>query len=115
MATVEICTYRVPDEVEELDLTGYEVVASDGPVGKVTEASYELGASWLVVNTGPPIVGRKALLPAGIIERIDPDERMLYVDRSRDDIEAAPEHDPSGYRDQEVRLALAGYYAGLYE
>jgi hypothetical protein len=114
MATLEIYSFRAPEEVEELDLKGFEVEATDGPVGKVTEASYELGSSWLVVDTGPLIVGRKVLLPAGVIERIDPEERKIYVDRTRDEIKAAPEHDPSGYRDQEVRLALADYYAGLY-
>jgi hypothetical protein len=114
MTVVEICTYRAPGEVEELDLTGFEVEAVDGPVGKVTEASYELGSSWLVVNTGPPIIGNKVLLPAGIIERIDPAERKIHVDRTRAEIEAAPEHDPSGYRDQEVGLALADYYADFY-
>ena len=115
MAVVEICTYRAPGEVEELDLTGFEVEAVDGPVGKVTEASYELGASWLVANTGAPIIGKKLLLPAGIIERIDPEERKIHVDRTREEIENAPEHDPSGYRDQELRLALADYYSGFYE
>jgi hypothetical protein len=115
MAVVEIWTYRALENVEELDLTGFEVEAIDGPVGKVTEASYELGASWLVVNTGPPVLGKKVLLPAGIIERIDPEERKIFVDRTRDEIKAAPEHDPSGYRDQEHRLALADYYGGFYE
>jgi len=114
MATLEIWSFRSPGEVEEIDLDDYEVEASDGPVGKVTEASYELGSSWLVVDTGPWILGKKVLLPAGVFERIDPEERKLYVDRTREEIKAAPEHDPSGYRDQEVRLALADYYTGLY-
>ena len=87
---VEICTFRAPEEVEELDLKGFEVEAVDGPVGKVTEASYELGSSWLVVDTGPWIIGKKVLLPAGVIERIDPEERKIYVDRTRDEIKAAP-------------------------
>jgi hypothetical protein len=114
MATLEICNFRAPAEVEEVDLKGFEVEAADGDVGKVTEASYELGSSWLVVDTGPWVVGRKVLLPAGVIERIDQEERKIHVDRTRDEIKAAPEHDPSGYRDQEVRLALADYYAALY-
>jgi hypothetical protein len=115
MAVVEIWTYRTQEQAEDLDLSGFEVEAADGSVGKVTEASYELGASWLVVHTGPPVVGKKVLLPAGIIERIDSEERKIYVDRTHDEIKAAPEHDPSGYRDQEQRLALADYYAGFYE
>ena len=115
MPEIEIWAFRAGGEVEEVDLDGFEVEAVDGPVGKVTEASYELGSSWLVVDTGPPVLGRKVLLPAGVIEQIDAGERKLHVDRTREEIKAAPEHDPSGYRDQEVRLALADYYAGFYE
>ena len=111
MAVVEIWTYSTEAPIEELDLTGYTVEATDGEVGKVTEASNELGASWLVVDTGPLIFGRKVLLPAGVITQIDPEERKIYVDRTRDEIKAAPEHDPSGYRDQEYRLAIAEHYA----
>ena len=38
----------------------------------------------------------------------------MYVDRTREEIKNAPEHDPSGYADQEYRLALADYYARFY-
>ena len=112
--TLEIWTYRETDVIEPLDLTGFEVEASDGKVGTVEEASYELGSSWLVVDTGPWILGKKVLLPAGTIEQVDPEERKLYVDRTRDEIKSAPEHDPSGYAEQEYRLALADYYARYY-
>ena len=110
---VEIWTYRI-DEVEDVDLEGFAVEATDGEVGTITEASYELGSSWLVVDTGPWIIGKKVLLPAGTIEQIDREARKVFVDRTRDEIEAAPEHDPSGYADQEYRLALAEYYATFY-
>jgi hypothetical protein len=111
---VEMWTYREADSVEDVDLRGFELEATDGPVGKVEEATYELGSSWLVVDTGPWIFGRKVLLPAGTIASIDTDERKLYADRTRDEIKEAPEHDPSGYAEQEYRLALADYYARFY-
>jgi hypothetical protein len=111
---VEIWTFREPAAIEDLDLAGYTVEAIDGEVGKVDDAAYELGSSWLVVDTGPWILGRKVLLPAGTVTEIDPVERKVHVDRSRDDIKSAPEHDPSGYADQEYRLALADYYASYY-
>jgi hypothetical protein len=114
MAVVEIWTYQAQQPIEDLDLEGYKVEATDGEVGKVTEASTELGSSWLVVDTGPWIIGKKVLLPARTIEQVDPDERRIRVDRTRDEIKAAPEHDPSGYRDQEYRLALADYYSDFY-
>jgi hypothetical protein len=111
MAVVEIWTYQAAAPIDDVDLTGYTVEATDGEVGKVTEASNELGASWLVVDTGPWILGKKVLLPAGVISEVDPEERKIFVDRTRDEIKAAPEHDPSGYRDQEYRLAIAEHYA----
>jgi hypothetical protein len=50
----------------EVDLTGYSVAAVDGDIGHVQEATNELlGASYLLVDTGPWILGRKVMLPAG--------------------------------------------------
>jgi hypothetical protein len=111
---VDLWTYREADALQEVDVTGFEVEATDGEVGTVVEAAYELGSSWLVVDTGPWIFGRKVLLPAGTVESVDTEARKLYVDRTRDEIKSAPEHDPSGYADQEYRLALADYYARFY-
>ena len=111
---VEMWTYRETGTVEELDLKGFEVEATDGKVGEIEDAAYELGSSWLVVDTGPWILGKKVLLPAGTIASIDVEKRRVYVDRTREEIKNAPEHDPSGYADQEYRLALADYYARFY-
>jgi hypothetical protein len=111
---VEMWTYREADTVEDVDLTGFEVDAIDGPVGKIEDAAYELGSSWLVVDTGPWIFGKKVLLPAGTVKSIDPEARKVYVDRTREEIKSAPEHDPSGYAEQEYRLALADYYSRFY-
>src|SRR5918996_4369961 len=109
---VEMWTYRGEIETaEDIDLTGFEVEGTDGEVGKIVDAAYELGSSWLVVDTGPWILGKKVLLPAGTVESIDAEARKVFVDRSREEIKNAPEHDPSGYADQEYRLALADYYA----
>jgi hypothetical protein len=110
----ELWTYREAEALEEVDVAGFEVEATDGVVGTVEEAAYELGSSWLVVDTGPWIFGRKVLLPAGTVESVDLDARKLHVDRTREEIKASPEHDPSGYADQEYRLALADYYARFY-
>ena len=73
------------------DITGYKVHATDGDIGKVDEASMEVGASQIVVDTGPWIFGRKVLLPAACIERIDRDDEKVYVDRSKDQIKDSPE------------------------
>jgi hypothetical protein len=113
---VEIWTYReaVMDPVTDLDLTGFQVEAKDGEIGKVDKASYDAGTSSVIVDTGPWILGKKVLLPAGTIESIDLEDGTIYVDRTKDEIKNAPEWDPSGYVEQEHRLALDDYYGRFY-
>jgi hypothetical protein len=74
---------------DELDLTGYPIAAVDGDIGRVDRATYETGASYLVVDTGPWVFGRRVMLPAGLVERIDSAEKMVYVDRTKDQIKDA--------------------------
>lgn len=45
------------------DTVGYGVEALDGNIGKIDEASDETGASYVVVDTGPWIFGKKVVLP----------------------------------------------------
>ena len=56
-----------------VDLSGFKVEAVDGSIGKVDEATNEAGGSFVVVDTGPWIFGKKVMLPAGLISDIDPD------------------------------------------
>jgi hypothetical protein len=93
-----------------LDLTGYAVQAVDGEIGKVDEATDTTGDAHLVVDTGPWIFGRRVLLPAGVVARVDHQTRTVHVDRSRDQIREAPEYvDAEDYHDR-----LAGYYRDTY-
>ena len=112
MAVVDLWSYR--DAVEDIDLGDFKVEAVDGEIGKVSEATYRTGGSWIVIETGPWILGKKVMLPAGTVERIDFDEKKIYVDRSKEEIKNAPEYDPSGYAEQEHRLRLADYYSSFY-
>jgi hypothetical protein len=109
---VDIWSYR--ETVSDLDLTGFTVEAVDGEIGKVDEATYEAGSDAVIVDTGPWIIGHKAMLPAGTIERVDLEEEKVFVDRTKDEIKAAPEFDPSGYAQQEYRLRIADYYERFY-
>jgi hypothetical protein len=95
------------------DLSGYSIAALDGDIGHVDHATIELGASHLVVDTGPWIFGRKVLLPAGVVERIDTAEKKVYVDRTKDQIKDAPEYDQT-VDDAQYRERLGGYYADTY-
>ena len=72
-------TYRDNLATGERDLVGYKVEAADGSIGKIDEASDEAGAAYVVVDTGPWIFGKKRMIPAGVIERIDVDAELVYV------------------------------------
>ena len=101
--------------VEGGALTGFEVHATDGHIGKVDEASIEVGASQVVVDTGPWIFGRKVLLPAACVERIDWNEEKVYVDRTKDQIKSSPELDEgSTWSDPTYRDNVGAYWRGTY-
>ena len=108
MATLDVWTYR--SQATEMDLTGFTVEAIDGDIGKVDEATYDVGGSYVVVNTGPWIFGKKVMLPAGVIRDIDLDAETVFVNRTKDEIKNAPEFDEERYRDEGYRGELGGYY-----
>jgi hypothetical protein len=110
MSTSDLWTYPATTGAGTLDLTCYSVEATDGSIGKIDEASTEVGASYVVVDTGPWIFGKKVVLPAGVVDRVDHDAECVFVNRSKDEIKNAPEFDPDHYRDTEYRDRLSGYY-----
>jgi hypothetical protein len=110
MATVGMWTFSTTVDLTKLDLTGFKVEARDGGIGKVDEATYEAGGSFIVVDTGPWIFGKKVLLPAGVIRDIDPDTETIFVNLTKDEIKNAPEFDEDRYRDESYRNELSGYY-----
>ena len=93
------------------DLVNFKVEASDGSVGKVMDATYEAGESYLVVQTGSTLFSKRVVLPAGIIDRIDHDGKTIYIDRTQDEVKAAPEFDEERYREAYYREELGSYYA----
>jgi hypothetical protein len=113
---MEVWSYRTVTELgadtldPQIDLTGFGVEAIDGSIGKVDEASYESGRSHLVVDTGPWIFGKKVMLPAGVVQRIDQDDKNVYVNRTKDQIKNAPEFDESLLADESYRGELGSYY-----
>ena len=104
-------SYRDEAGVTGSELIGYKVEATDGGIGKVDGASNEVNASYLVVDTGPWIFGKKVMLPAGVVNRVDHDEQKVFVDRSKDEIKAAPEFDEATHADPAYRDKLGGYYS----
>jgi hypothetical protein len=99
------------DFAEMGPLEGYSIEARDGSFGKVNEASYEVGSSYVVVDTGPRIFGKHVLLPAGVIERVDHDAERVFVALTKWQIKKSPEFDESTYRQESYRSSVGDYYA----
>jgi hypothetical protein len=111
----DVWTYREASQLgasidPTVDLSGYEVEATDGSIGKVDEATYETGRSFLVVDTGPWIFGKKVMLPAGVIRSIDTTDERVFVNRTKDQIKDSPEYDDSMLDDESYRSRLGSYY-----
>jgi len=92
------------------DISGFSVEAIDGSIGKVDDATYDLGRSYLVVDTGPWIFGTKVMIPAGTVRGIDETEEMVFVNRTKDQIKNAPEYDESFAQEDTYRSDLGAYY-----
>lgn len=114
--TTDVWTFRDHHELgsnvmeTHADISGFSVEAVDGSVGKVDEATYDAGGSYLVVDTGPWIFGKKVMIPAGVVRGIDETDETVFVNRTKDQIKDAPEFDDSLARDDEYRGSLSTYY-----
>ncbi|WP_321368615.1 PRC-barrel domain-containing protein [uncultured Desulfuromusa sp.] len=75
------------------DLTGYGFLAQDAEVGRLEEIYFDdhyWHARYLVVKTGNWLLGRRVLLVPEVIEGIDDEEKNLWVNLTRQQIENAP-------------------------
>ncbi|MFF1833454.1 PRC-barrel domain-containing protein [Streptomyces sp. NPDC058231] len=92
-------------------LIGYKVEAVDGSIGKVDKHSDDVGAAYLVVDTGVWIFGKHVLLPAGTVTRVDAAAEKIYVERTKDQIKDAPEFDKDKHLgDLDHRQQTGEYY-----
>lgn len=100
-------TYRTDGLVD-----GFDVEARDGRIGHIDETSAEGHDRYLVVDTGFWIFGKKRLIPAGVVERIDYDEKKVYVEMTKDQIKNAPDLDETTDRTQNTwhRDNAGSYY-----
>lgn len=98
------------------NLLGFTVEASDGDIGTVEDASTEEGTSWILVDTGPWIFGRKVVLPAGTIGKIDLAAERVHVDLTKDEVKDSPPptNELGRAPDSTYRGMLNVYYGGIY-
>ena len=96
------------------DLIGYDVEAIDGHIGKIDEQTVDSDRYSLVVDTGFWIFGKKREIPAGTVERINHDERKIFVHMTKDNIKGAPEYVTIADRsDFHWRDTHDDYYRGI--
>jgi hypothetical protein len=112
MTTNDMWTYSAEAPTGPMDVQGFKVEAIDGDIGKVDEATYDIGSASIVVDTGPWIFGRKVVIPAGLLDQIDLEHQRIQVRLTKDQIKQSPEYDETmgGYRSEEYRDRLGSYY-----
>ena len=107
--STDLWTFR-DQRLMTTDITGFEVEATDGDIGKVDDATNEVGGSYVVVDTGPWIFGKKVMLPASVLDDIDLDAQKIYVRRTKDEIKNAPEFDETRLSEEAYRDEYTTYY-----
>jgi hypothetical protein len=105
----ETWTYRDDSWSTGGDIIGYDVEASDGSIGKIDAKSDEASSSYIVVDTGFWIFGKKRLIPAGAVTSVDHDDDKVYVAMTKDEIKNAPDYEESSY-DDAARASHESYY-----
>jgi len=109
---IDVWTYRtgIDATASGRSVVGYGVESLDGSIGKVDEATYDVSGSFIVVDTGPWIFGKKVMLPAGVIRDVDNNDEKIFVNRTKEQVKSAPEFDDTLIRDDEYRGRLGSYY-----
>ena len=85
----------------DVDIVGYGVRAADGDIGSVDEATWDVHSGRIVVDTGPWILGHKVILPAGLIERIDPESETVLVACTQEQVRNAPRYEDENLDEDE--------------
>lgn len=92
---------------EDGTVVGYDVEAVDGSIGTVDDATTDTDRGHVVVDTGPWIFGTKRLIPAGLVNEVDHEARLVRVSLSKDQVRAAPDFEEMS---EEARARHAEYY-----
>ena len=113
-AITDLWSWRDTATSQPTDLVGFQVVATDGAIGNLDAATYDVGGSYIVVDTGFWIFGKKRMLPAGVIDRIDYDRREVLVNLAKDEIRQAPDYDAEREREEAYRQDVGTYYGPYF-
>lgn len=94
-----------------LDLVGYRVEAIDGHIGEVDSATFDDGSSCLIVDTGFWLSGKRRMVPAGYLGRIDDLARTLHLSCLKATVRTAPDYEVSQHNDPGLRQAVSDAFA----
>jgi hypothetical protein len=114
MASKTVWTYRGDIDTSAGNLVGYDVEAADGGIGKIDQASTEVNRQYLVVDTGFWIFGKKRLIPAGMVTRVDHTDRQVVVSMTKDQIKSAPDYDEAMTAQDDAYYDKYGTYYSSY-
>ncbi|WP_158841134.1 PRC-barrel domain containing protein [Saccharothrix deserti] len=98
----------------DIGLLGYEVEAIDGPIGEIDQSNARVPADCLLVDAGTWLSPLKVVLPVGAVAKVDHDAKKVYVDRTKEQVQHAPEYDPDGFDASDYRQRLGNYYTESY-
>ncbi len=93
------------------NVVGYRVEAVDGHVGEVDEATFDDGSSYLIVDAGFWIFGKRRMVPGGCVDRVDEATRTIYLSCSKEAVQSAPDYEPALHNDQAHREAVTDAFA----
>ena len=113
MMQPDIWSYR-HDSWSQSSITGYDVHAIDGTIGTVDAATEDVDPLCIVVSTGAWIFGKQVLLPVGVVESVDDEQREVRVQLTKDQIKHPPELDETAFDDEATRSRLGEYYGRFF-
>lgn len=94
-------------------VTGYDIQASDGPIGHLENALLEddvWGIRYLIIDTKNWWPGQHVLVSPYAVREIDWSRKQIFLDVSRDKVRASPPWAPLDLIDQAYEKRLHRYY-----
>jgi hypothetical protein len=113
MGMKEVWTFR-DEALARVDLQGFELRARDGTIGKVVDSIEGRDGGYLVVDPGVAMpLGRRLLVPAGLVDKVDVGDSWVSVSADRKQVRSAPEFDPTRPLDEPSRSRFGDYFGSL--
>ncbi len=105
--STNIWNYR--NELPDQEVTGFDVEATDGHIGKIDESSFQADNSHIVVDTGFWIFGKKRLIPAGAVSGVDFENKKVMIGLTKDQVKDAPDFERERWDDPTDEIHRSNY------